>query len=674
MVKVHSRCDLACDHCYVYQHADQSWAARPKVMADATITTTARRISEHAAAHGLDEVHVVLHGGEPLLAGRERLRRVSEELRHALAGVCRLDLRMQTNGLLLDDAYCAMLAQEDIRTGISLDGDRTSNDRHRRRADGSGSYDAVVRATRLLGSPPYRSAFAGLLCTIDIANDPTAVYEALIALDPPRIDFLLPHATWDHPPPRPAGDDGATAYARWLMTIYDRWLLDGCRPPVRLFDSIEATANGLASFTEALGLGSPDLVVVETDGEIEQADWLKTVARGAPATGFHIDRHAFDEAARHPGFLARHAGPAGLSGQCRRCPVVQVCGGGLYGHRHRHGRGFDNPSVFCADLFALIGHVRRTPRSARSRPTEAPAPPVHVLTGDDYDALAAGRGDERAVRALLATELSTRRVLLDAVRERIGDAADPALSVLIELAETSAHTVPGVLSQPCFRAWAVRCLTDPSATPALAGARLAEMALAAAVRAGGSARLTVALRGGSAHLPSLGRLVAQDAVAADLEVRGGELFVHTGGAAYAVREPPDGMRWEPLRYLHFTGRPVAVEDMDPFRDVYRAPARPRLTDDEFDRWRSALTAAWHVVGTRHAPYAVATAAVLTALTPLDDPEGNGLAHVDDHVFGVLGLALAPDAEALASLLVDGARRLTTNALLECYAPAAGPRS
>ena len=30
VLKVHSRCDLACDHCYVYEHADQSWRARPK--------------------------------------------------------------------------------------------------------------------------------------------------------------------------------------------------------------------------------------------------------------------------------------------------------------------------------------------------------------------------------------------------------------------------------------------------------------------------------------------------------------------------------------------------------------------------------------------------------------------------------------------------------------------
>ncbi len=33
VLKVCSRCDLACDHCYVYEHADQSWQAKPKIIA-----------------------------------------------------------------------------------------------------------------------------------------------------------------------------------------------------------------------------------------------------------------------------------------------------------------------------------------------------------------------------------------------------------------------------------------------------------------------------------------------------------------------------------------------------------------------------------------------------------------------------------------------------------------
>src|SRR4051812_33429490 len=80
VLKVHSRCDLACDHCYVYEHADQSWRRRPRVMSAATVSAAADRIAEHAAEHRLPHVRVILHGGEPLLLGAGGLDRVLSAL------------------------------------------------------------------------------------------------------------------------------------------------------------------------------------------------------------------------------------------------------------------------------------------------------------------------------------------------------------------------------------------------------------------------------------------------------------------------------------------------------------------------------------------------------------------------------------------------------------------
>ena len=228
VLKVHSRCDLACDHCYVYEAADQSWRGRPKVIADDVLSQAARRIADHAAAHALPEVRVVLHGGEPLLAGVDRLRWICTELRRVLAGTCHLDLRIHTNGVRLDADFCEMFQAQQVKVGISIDGDQAANDRHRRYANGRSSYRQVVQAIELLRTPRFGDLYAGLLCTIDVANDPLVVYQALLALRPPRIDFLLPHATWDHPPARRPGSDHE--YADWLTAIYDRWLADGRRP------------------------------------------------------------------------------------------------------------------------------------------------------------------------------------------------------------------------------------------------------------------------------------------------------------------------------------------------------------------------------------------------------------------------------------------------------------
>src|ERR1700678_232213 len=178
VLKVCSRCDLACDHCYVYEQADQSWLRRPKVITDETVTRTAERIAEHARYHALPAVRVILHGGEPLLAGVVRLRRICEILRREVEKVCALDRRIPTNGVLLDDSVCQMFAEQQVKVGISIDGDRAANDRHRRYADGRSSYDQVVRAIGRLRDDRYRTLYSGLLCTIDVLNDPGAAYDA----------------------------------------------------------------------------------------------------------------------------------------------------------------------------------------------------------------------------------------------------------------------------------------------------------------------------------------------------------------------------------------------------------------------------------------------------------------------------------------------------------------
>ncbi|MBW5486695.1 FxsB family radical SAM/SPASM domain protein, partial [Streptomyces bambusae] len=437
VLKVHSRCDLACDHCYVYEHADQSWRARPKVISPEVVTRTASRLAEHARDHALPSVTVILHGGEPLLAGADRLRLVCEEFTRALAGTAELNLRIHTNGLRLDRRLLGLFDEFGVRIGISLDGDRAANDRHRRFADGRSSHSLVLKSVELLRSEPYRHLYQGLLCTVDTANDPVAVLDALVALDPPRVDFLLPHATWQAPPARP--DGAPDAYARWLLRVFDHWDRQGRPVAVRLFESLLSTLRGGPSLTESLGLAPTDLVVVETDGTLEQVDSLKTAYDGAAYTGFDVFTHSFDQVAAHPGVRARQLGLAGVSEQCRRCPVVRSCGGGLYTHRYRAGSGFDNPSVYCADLQELIAGVEGRTTSE----TVAPA-----LT-DEGELGAAQQDLTRMLLARLHTELT-------------GDPDwDPAwaqLTAVEQAGEAGADALDRVLGHPYTRTWVLAAL------------------------------------------------------------------------------------------------------------------------------------------------------------------------------------------------------------------------
>lgn len=678
VLKMHSRCDLACDHCYVYEHADTSWRGRPRAVSHEILAATAAGIAAHARAHRLPAVHVVLHGGEPLLAGPALLRRAAEELHRALRGVSALDLRIHTNGVLLDEEFCELFRELGVRVGVSLDGDRAANDRHRRYADGRSSHARVIDAVTLLSRPRYRELFAGLLCTIDLENDPVAVYDALAALAPPRIDFLLPHATWDHPPPRPEGSP--TPYADWLDVVYRRWDGQGRPVPVRLFESVQRTLRGGTSLTESLGLAPADLVVVETDGTFEQADSLKTSYDGAPATGMNVFEHSLDDVLTHPGMLARQKGIEALCAQCTSCPVVASCGGGLYAHRYRTGTGFDNPSVFCPDLMALIMNIRRH-ESLPEHPAHArAAEPVHpepirpeaeqALEPADFEELAAGLGGADTVARLALAQLDLNRGLLAAVGGRADPAdrrASAAWELLLDLDAAAPHALEAALAHPYFRPWALGVLAgrEPGA---LAGG-LAELAASAALRARRADTVVVPLRAGTLRLPGIGRaLLPGGAEEAELTAQSYGFTVRAGGRRIEMGwgEGLDGRtpHWQPVRLFEASGWTVALEDTDPLRDRYPWPAEERLPASGARAWADALAGAWSLIQRQLPSYAPGIAAGLRSITPLSPRAGGDTSATCRDAFGAVGAARPAAPAPLALLIVHEFQHVKLGAVLD----------
>ncbi|MGH6657990.1 MAG: FxsB family cyclophane-forming radical SAM/SPASM peptide maturase, partial [Actinocrinis sp.] len=696
VLKVHSRCDLACDHCYVYEHADQSWRGRPAQISGETATLVARRIAEHAAAHKLPEVRVVLHGGEPLLLGPRRTRDVLNILRDTVqSDETRLDLRIHTNAVLLDRDFLDLFAEYGVQVGVSLDGDRAANDRHRLYRDGRSSYDKVAKALSLLRSAPYRHLYAGLLCTIDIANDPDAVYRGLLEHEPTRIDFLLPHATWANQPaglhaPRDLRDPRRTAtgerpeYAAWLGRVYDLWNAAGRPVPVRTFDSVIAALHGRPSQTESLGLVPADLVVVETDGTLEQVDSLKTAYEGAAATGFDVRRNSFDEAATHTGITARQHGVADLCAVCRQCPLVSVCGGGLYAHRFAEGTGFQNPSVYCADLSDTINHIRdgelvgqdRRGRTDRITAAEQEQD-THALRAADIDALAAGFGDGATIHKLADAQRSIVRNLLVKIARsgpQYDDTFTAAWDRFAELDESEPDAVDRVLAHPYVRAWAVECIE------ALGRGAIADLGYLDALNAsvtfhaklGG--RFTLTVDDGCVALPSLGSLYVGDdsrQCVVDIDPSGTAQFFN-GEAGYRVKlraadaDAGDETPWRPVRPLLAAGLAVGLEDTDPYRRCHEFAA-PRLDAEEASRWQSAFPAAIGFVDEYLPRYAPGLRAGLTAIMPMLAPsDGTDRSAAARHAFGAVGVALPADPTLLALLLIHEFQHVKLGAVLDLY--------
>ena len=369
VLKVHSRCNLACGHCYMYEAVDQSWRDQPRVMSSETVAAVGRNIADYTKKNGFDSVQLILHGGEPLLLGPTRFAEVVTQLQEAIEPVATAEFGMQTNGIRLTEEWLHLLTRHQVHTGISLDGGREANDRHRRYRRGASSYDQTVRGVRLLAK--YPEIYAGLLCTVDVRNDPVQTFRDLAAFEPPRVNVLLPHATHEFPPPH--REPGRAIYGEWLAAMFDEWFFAPPKVGVRLFEELANALLGGASRSEAIGLGVPSTVVIETDGSFEQTDALKVTYPGAAATGLNVRDHRLDDVLAS-GAFTNSSRLEDLSATCQACPVVRACGGGLYPHRYRPGSGFDNPSVYCEDLAYLVEHVDRRLR-------EGPDPMTTILSG-----------------------------------------------------------------------------------------------------------------------------------------------------------------------------------------------------------------------------------------------------------------------------------------------------
>jgi uncharacterized protein len=357
--KVASRCNLDCDYCYVYRHADQSWKQQPVRMSLDTAAQLGRRIKEHASAHGIKAVDVVMHGGEPLIIGVNYLRQVCQHIRENAQPV-EICFGMQTNGLLLDEEAFAFCLEWDFGVGLSLDGPRHANDLHRFDHQRRSSFDGIERALDLLSSKEGQRIWSGFLAVIDLQHDPLEVYSYLKSFSPKGIDFLLPLGNYARPP---AGkeDPKSTPYADWLLAIFNVWYREYPQKiKIRRFRDIIALLAGISHTTEEWGLHPVDFIVVETNGEIQAVDTLKTTYPGANRLGLNIFDNSFDDLFSAPLIIKRQSGWLGLCETCQSCDLVNVCGGGYFPQRYSHENGFQNPSIYCADLMKLIREIHAT--------------------------------------------------------------------------------------------------------------------------------------------------------------------------------------------------------------------------------------------------------------------------------------------------------------------------
>ena len=334
---VGSLCNMECSYCYYSKAPEQSampgsWLGPGQFrMADELLE---RFIRQYIGASPGPSVSFIWHGGEPTLAGLDFYRRAVELQKRYLPGGWSCWNNLQTNGFLIDDEWCAFLAEERFDVGLSVDGtqwihDKYRQDKSRMGNKGGGAYERAVAAVRRMQSHGIQP---DLLCTVtsDTAKQPLDVYKALRGLNTGWIQFIPivrrglrdPLAPGDVTPDSVSG----RMYGEFLCAVFDEWVLhDLGRMNVQLFaETMRVWAGGSAGLCWMAPVCGRALIV-ERDGGVYSCDHyvfpeyrigdIETVDLGELADSPPQVRFGEDKRSKLPSL-------------CRSCPWLDVCNGG----------------------------------------------------------------------------------------------------------------------------------------------------------------------------------------------------------------------------------------------------------------------------------------------------------------------------------------------------------
>src|SRR5579884_3412740 len=143
---VSTDCNLDCQYCY-YRESLEGTRVRRRIaseMLDSFFAQFMDYVSDAKVAS------ISWQGGEPTLAGLGFFEQVvALEARHAHPGTT-ISNALQTNAVLLNDAWGSFLKTYNFLVGVSLDGPQEVHDSRRMYRNGRGSFDHVMRGIDVL--------------------------------------------------------------------------------------------------------------------------------------------------------------------------------------------------------------------------------------------------------------------------------------------------------------------------------------------------------------------------------------------------------------------------------------------------------------------------------------------------------------------------------------------
>jgi uncharacterized protein len=248
---------------------------------------------------------------------------------------------MQTNGILLDDAWCRIFKATDWLIGISIDGPEQAHDLYRVNKGGTGTWRKVILGIECLKK---NGVEFNALCVLSQANvhQPRELYRFFRSLGIDYIQYI------------PLSEFGALGqplpftitpeqYGRFLCETFELWWPDRKRVRIRYFDNIAEALAGQKPGTCTMHETCDSYVVVEYNGDVYPCDFF--VEEGWKLG--NVNEDSWSEIARRQRRYKFAATKTIPHPECQVCEYQSICHGGCPKHRHDQRGRFADLDYFC---------------------------------------------------------------------------------------------------------------------------------------------------------------------------------------------------------------------------------------------------------------------------------------------------------------------------------------
>ncbi|MCK5329975.1 MAG: anaerobic sulfatase maturase, partial [Candidatus Marinimicrobia bacterium] len=277
-------CNLNCRYCF-YLEKEHLYQTDPvKIFMSADVLESFIRQKLETSANPTESF--TWQGGEPTLLDVDYYRKILA-IQQKYANGKKVKNAFQTNGILLNDEWCQLFAENDFLIGISIDGPEEIHDHYRIDKGGHPTFPSVLQGVELLKK--HGVSFNTLTVVNDYNSDrPRQVYEFLkdigsqfqqyipiverkrINSNDDRLELVLPDTDqaritdWSVKPEQ---------YGKFLIDIFDIWVRnDVGNIFIQLFDVALEVWSGLPASLCIFNKTCGRVPALEHNGDLYSCD------------------------------------------------------------------------------------------------------------------------------------------------------------------------------------------------------------------------------------------------------------------------------------------------------------------------------------------------------------------------------------------------------------------